>query len=81
MYQTNNLHVLSAEPLLPPDELVAGAADRVCWVKLGQLGKIVSFFKENGVAETVFLGTITERAALARDLVAIRERGYATNDA
>jgi len=36
------------------------AADRFCWVKLGQLGKIISFFKEHGVRETVFLGTITK---------------------
>lgn len=36
------------------------AADRVCWVKLGQLGKIISFFKEEGVTETVFAGAITK---------------------
>ncbi|MEW6593440.1 MAG: UDP-2,3-diacylglucosamine diphosphatase LpxI [Thermodesulfobacteriota bacterium] len=36
------------------------AADRVCWVKLGQLGKIISFFKGEGVTETVFAGAITK---------------------
>ncbi len=39
---------------------VAAAADLVCWVKLGQLGKIVRFFHEEGVGETVFLGAITK---------------------
>lgn len=31
-----------------------------CWVKLGQLGKIIKFFHEQGVQETVFCGTITK---------------------
>ncbi len=42
------------------DEQVAQAADACCWVKLGQLGKLISFFKKEGVGETVFLGTITK---------------------
>jgi len=33
---------------------------RCCWVKLGQLGKIISFFKKEGVRETVFAGGITK---------------------
>ena len=28
------------------DEKINSAADAVCWVKLGQLGKIISFFKK-----------------------------------
>jgi UDP-2,3-diacylglucosamine hydrolase len=39
---------------------VAEAADHVCWVKLGQLGKITKFFKNKGVGEAVFLGFITK---------------------
>lgn len=35
-------------------------ADFFCWVKLGQLGKIIKFFKKENVRETVFLGTITK---------------------
>lgn len=35
-------------------------ADSFCWVKLGQLGKIIKFFKQEGVNEVVFLGTITK---------------------
>jgi DUF1009 family protein len=36
------------------------AVDLTCWVKLGQLGKIIKFFKQHGVQETVFCGTITK---------------------
>ena len=39
---------------------VAAAADMACWVKLGQLGKIIKFFHDEGVGETVFLGAITK---------------------
>lgn len=35
-------------------------ADRVYWVKLGQLGKIIASFRREGVCETVFAGTITK---------------------
>ena len=47
---------------------VADAADAVCWVKLGQLGKIISFFKKEDVTETVFLGTIT-KTKIFRDVL------------
>ena len=50
------------------DEKVARAADEVCWVKLGQLGKIIKFFKNNRVPETVFLGTIT-KTQIFRDIL------------
>jgi len=35
-------------------------ADTTCWVKLGQLGKIIKFFQAHGVSETAFAGTITK---------------------
>ncbi len=47
---------------------VAAAADAVCWVKLGQLGKIIKFFHHEGVGETVFLGAIT-KTQVFRDLL------------
>lgn len=50
------------------DERVAEAADDVCWVKLGQLGKVISWFRQQGVAETVFLGTIT-KTKIFRDIM------------
>lgn len=37
-----------------------GIADGICWVKLGQLGKIIKFFRQEGVGEAVLLGTITK---------------------
>ena len=35
-------------------------ADITYWVKLGQLGKIIKYFRSEGVAEAVFAGTITK---------------------
>ncbi|MEN8134979.1 MAG: UDP-2,3-diacylglucosamine diphosphatase LpxI [Thermodesulfobacteriota bacterium] len=35
-------------------------ADEICWVKLGQLGRIIKFFQQEGVTEAVLLGTITK---------------------
>lgn len=49
-------------------EEVVDAADYSCWVKLGQLGKIIKFFKQHDVVETVFLGTIT-KTKIFRDIL------------
>jgi DUF1009 family protein len=43
-------------------------ADRFCWVKIGQLGKIIKFFQKEKVKETVFLGTIT-KTRIFRDVL------------
>ncbi len=50
------------------DEEVTAGADAVCWIKLGQLGKIVQFFEKERVGETVFLGTIT-KTRIFRDVI------------
>ncbi|PIE64334.1 MAG: hypothetical protein CSA26_08805 [Desulfobacterales bacterium] len=50
------------------DETVVERADKYCWVKLGQLGKIIRFFRENRVSETVFLGPIT-KTRIFRDIL------------
>jgi DUF1009 family protein len=42
------------------DTSLEGIVDNFCWVKLGQLGKIIKFFKEHRVCEVAFLGTITK---------------------
>ncbi len=47
---------------------VADAADECCWVKLGQLGKIIKFFHRSGVGETVFVGAIT-KTRIFRDIL------------
>lgn len=39
---------------------LAEVADRFCWVRLGQLGKIIAFFRTHNVGEAVLLGTITK---------------------
>lgn len=49
-------------------EQAVQTADAVCWVKLGQLGKLISFFQREGVGETVFLGTIT-KTQIFRDVL------------
>jgi UDP-2,3-diacylglucosamine hydrolase len=50
------------------DEQVAAMADAVIWVKLGQLGKLISFLKKEGARETVFLGSIT-KTQIFRDVL------------
>ena len=42
------------------DEALAGVVDRLQWVRLGQLGRIINFFREEGVKKTVFTGSITK---------------------
>ena len=42
------------------DEALVDHVERLQWVKLGQLGKIISFFKQEGVKKTVFIGSITK---------------------
>jgi UDP-2,3-diacylglucosamine hydrolase len=49
-------------------QTVAEAADVVCWVKLGQLIKIIKFFREQAVGEAVFLGAIT-KTKIFRDVL------------
>jgi len=43
-------------------------ADRIFWIKLGQLGKIIKYFHAEQVKETVFLGTIT-KTRIFRDIL------------
>ena len=42
------------------DEALTGHVARLQWVKLGQLGKIIDFFKQEGIKKTVFIGSITK---------------------
>ncbi len=44
------------------------AADVLCWVKLGQLGKIISFFQKHKAKEAVFAGSIT-KTRIFRDVL------------
>lgn len=47
---------------------IEAIADEICWVKLGQLGKIIKFFRQQGVTEAVLLGTIT-KTRIFRDIM------------
>jgi len=42
------------------DTALADQVDSLKWVKLGQLGRIINFFKDEGVKKTVFIGSITK---------------------
>jgi UDP-2,3-diacylglucosamine hydrolase len=46
---------------------LAAVADKLYWIKLGQLGKIIRYFKKEEVREAVFLGTIT-KTRIFRDI-------------
>lgn len=49
------------------DGALAEKTDTFYWVKLGQLGKIIKYFHQEGVKETVFAGTIT-KTRIFRDI-------------
>ncbi len=50
------------------DNRIEKEAESVCWLKLGQLGKLIDFFHAEKVGETVFLGTIT-KTRIFRDIM------------
>ena len=52
--------VVAAAHVNESDPTLASEVDHLCWVKLGQLGKIIKHFKKNGVTEAVFAGAITK---------------------
>lgn len=47
------------------DESIRGYADEICWVRVGQLGALLSFFGTHAASHAVFAGGIS-RAALFR---------------
>ena len=58
--RNNGRQVFAAGHLSESMPELEQAVDELCWVKLGQLGKIIGFFKKNGVSEAVFAGSITK---------------------
>lgn len=42
------------------DPNLAGAVDRISWIKLGQLGRLIRVFQDNGAAQAIMAGTITK---------------------
>ena len=56
----HGLKVYAAAHQGETDETLADQVDALQWVRLGQLGKIIDFFKKEGVTKTVFIGSITK---------------------
>ena len=40
------------------DKRIEEVADKVLWVGIGQLGKIISFFKKEGVSKVIMAGQV-----------------------
>jgi DUF1009 family protein len=57
---SQGLKVYAAAHQGETDETLADHVGRLQWVKLGQLGKIIDFFKQEGVKKAVFIGSITK---------------------
>ena len=56
----HGLKVYAAAHKGETDESLAEQVDAFQWVRLGQLGKIIDFFKKEEVKKTVFIGSITK---------------------
>ena len=56
----HGLKVYAAAHQGETDETLADKVDALQWVRLGQLGKIIDFFKKEEVTKTVFIGSITK---------------------
>ncbi|MBI4395037.1 MAG: UDP-2,3-diacylglucosamine diphosphatase LpxI [Candidatus Omnitrophica bacterium] len=65
------------------DPLAARQTDRVCWIRLGQLGKIIKFFKAEGARQAIMAGKITKtnlfRGDVRPDLEMIKVLAKAKN--
>lgn len=57
---SQGLKVYAAAHQGETDETLEDHVERLQWVKLGQLGKIIDFFKLEGVRKAVFIGSITK---------------------
>jgi len=53
-------HVVAVAHEGDTDPALADAADKITWVKLGQLGKIISVFKKEGVKKALMAGSISK---------------------
>jgi UDP-2,3-diacylglucosamine hydrolase len=48
------------------DPALADSVDKITWVKLGQLGKLISSFKKEGVQKALMAGTITKSSMFGK---------------
>ncbi len=58
--QKQGLKVYAAAHRNETDEELSNQVEQLIWIKLGQLGRIISFFKKEGITKTVFVGSITK---------------------
>ncbi len=59
--QTEKLRLVLAAVKDETEESLTGEVDAVDWFRVGQLGKMIKFFKRQGVTEAVMVGQITPR--------------------
>ena len=52
--------VIAVAHMEDTDPSLADRVDKIIWIKLGQLGKLISSFKKNGVKKALMAGTITK---------------------
>ncbi len=58
--------VVAVAHLGDTDPALADVVDKITWIKLGQLGKLISSFKRDGVHKALMAGTITKRQMFGR---------------
>ncbi len=55
------LNVIAVAHRGDTDPLLENEVDVIRWVHLGQLGKLIGFFRKNNVSEVIFAGSITKK--------------------
>jgi UDP-2,3-diacylglucosamine hydrolase len=58
--------VVAVAHLGDTDPALADVVDKITWIKLGQLGKLISSFKKDGVRKALMAGTITKSRMFGR---------------
>ena len=58
--RSQGLRVYAAAHQGETDKTLADHVEQIKWIRLGQLGRIIDFFKNEGVKKTVFIGSITK---------------------
>jgi UDP-2,3-diacylglucosamine hydrolase len=62
------LHVVAAAHQGDTDPSLADLVDKIEWVKLGQLGKIINLFKKEGVRKVLMAGSISKSNMFGRTM-------------
>jgi len=59
--RTQGIKVFAVAHRGETDTVLESEADKTCWVHLGQLGRLIGFFKKHDVTEVIFAGAITKK--------------------